>query len=109
MTSKEIGKILKTARTFGGHIIWPRWIGIPKRNGKPGYNFIKEFESINVCRGGEKEFYDRIDLTLFDLKEWYFKRKCELQFTYDKNMIWFNQFVDFRNFINFLDLTVLYI
>ena len=104
MTSREIGTFLQTTRTIGGHIVWPRWIGTPKKNGKIGYDFIEDFKSINVSRGGEKGFYDRIDLTLFDLKEWYLERKCKLQITYDKNKIWLEQFVDFKNFISFFKM-----
>jgi hypothetical protein len=104
MTSREIGTFLQTTRTIGGHIVWPRWIGTPNKNGQTGYEFIEDFKSINVSRGGEKGFYDRIDLTLFDLKEWYLERMCKLQFTYDKNKIWLEQFVDFKNFINFFKL-----
>ena len=104
MTAEHIGKFLETTRTFGGHIIWPRWIGIPKRKGEYGYEFISDFKSINILRGGEKGFYDRIDLTLFDLKEWYLEQTCKLKLTYDKNKIWLEQFVDFEGFVNFFKL-----
>lgn len=104
MKEKQIGEFLETTRTFGGHIIWPRWIGVPKRKGEYGYEFIRDFKSINIFRGGEKGFYDRIDLTLFDLKEWYLEQTCKLKLTYDKNKIWLEQFVDFEGFVNFFKL-----
>gem|GEM_PF-1105802 len=104
MTAGHIGKYLETTRTFGGHIIWPRWIGTPKQNGEFGYQFIGDFKSINIFRGGENGLYDRIDLSLFDLKEWYLGQTCKLKFAYDKNKIWLDQFVDFEGFINFFKL-----
>lgn len=57
--SKEtILNILNIGRTIGGHIVWPRGKG----------------ETVNQARGGDKTFYDRIDWTLFVLKEY-----CECQ------------------------------
>ena len=50
--------ILNVGRTIGGHIVWPRGKG----------------ETVNQARGGDKTFYDRIDWTLFVLKEY-----CECQ------------------------------
>jgi hypothetical protein len=104
MNNGEIATFLLTTRTFGGHILWPRWIGIPKKNGMSGFDFIdkkKPGSSVNTERGGEKGFYDRIDLTLFDLSEWYLGQVCKLKKTFDESKIWFNQFIDFRRFIDF--------
>lgn len=98
---EDIEDFLKVTRTFGGHIVWPRWIGVPK-DGE--LKCIDKFISINQSRGGEKGFYDRMDLFLFDLKEWYLEQKCKLQSAYDKNKIWLEQFVDFIGFIDFFNL-----
>lgn len=53
LSSKKILEILNKCRTIGGHIVWPRGNG----------------ETINQARSGEKGFYDRIDWTLFVIKQ----------------------------------------
>jgi len=52
----QIGEYLKKARTIGGHVIWPL-------NGTP--------RTINTARGGGNSVYDRIDLTLTELRNYY--------------------------------------
>lgn len=69
LCNDEIKSFLLKSRVFGGHIVWPRWIGIINSSGS--FDFVENFQTMNLSRGGEKGFYDRIDLTLFDLKEWY--------------------------------------
>ena len=102
MNIEEIESFLQISRTFGGHIVWPRWIGLPQSGGE--IEFVEGFISINTSRGGEKGFFDRIDLTLFDLKKWYLNQSCKLKKAYDKNKIWLEQFGDFNGFIDFFEL-----
>lgn len=90
---QEVGKYLKITRTFGGHIIWPRWV---KVNG----NYFNQL-SINEARGGEKSFYDRIDITLYDLKKWYNQEVCKLKDIYDKNKSWLLQLISFDGFVDY--------
>lgn len=52
MRDDEIGSYLKQARTIGGHMIWP-------------VHFVP---TINSVRGGHGGFYDRIDLTLYEIQ-----------------------------------------
>ena len=53
LSSNQIICILNKSRTIGGHIVWPRGKGT----------------TINQARSGEKAFYDRIDWTLFLIKQ----------------------------------------
>ncbi|MBU3135573.1 hypothetical protein KPL39_04755 [Clostridium gasigenes] len=100
---EEIGEYLKSTRTIGGHLIWPcksvhtgEWIFNKKTK-----QMEKEKKSINTARGGEKGFYDRIDLTLLDLKNWYECRPCKLKIFFDTNKEWLNIFKSFPGFIEF--------
>lgn len=52
----KIIDFLNVCRTIGGHIVWPRG---------------GEGETVNQARGGESSFYDRIDWTLFLVKQYY--------------------------------------
>jgi hypothetical protein len=89
---------ISITRKIGGHIFWPRWI-------KPCKGEFISGLSINCAKGGEKGFFDRIDLTLFDLQSWYAgNRSCKLKSVFDKNSIWLMLFVDFNKFINFFNL-----
>ena len=56
LQDNEIVKFLEISRTLGGHMLWPR----------SGYK-----PTVNQARGGKYGYYDRIDLTLFALKQWY--------------------------------------
>lgn len=53
MTQEQQINILNKCRTIGGHIVWPRGNGT----------------TINQARSGKKSFYDRIDWTLFLIKQ----------------------------------------
>ncbi len=52
MSDKEIGEMLLHARTIGGHMLWP----------------VHRIPTINTARGGKNGFYDRIDLTLYEIR-----------------------------------------
>ena len=52
MTDAEIGAMLLRARTIGGHMLWP----------------VHRVPTINTARGGRNGFYDRIDLTLQEIR-----------------------------------------
>ena len=53
LSSEIILEILNKCRTIGGHIVWPRGEGT----------------TINQARSGRKSLYDRIDWTLFLIKQ----------------------------------------
>lgn len=57
--------------------------------------------TVNTARGGKKGFYDRIDFTLFDLKQWYLDLPCKLQEAYENSKEWLLLFKDFKGFIDY--------
>ena len=67
VTSAELTNYLKISRTIGGHVVWPRIGNL----------------SINPCRGGSRGFYDRLDLTLLDLKNWFEGKPARLASAFD--------------------------
>lgn len=76
-----IGKYLEKARTIGGHMIWPL-------NGTS--------RTINTARGGGNSLYDRIDLTLAELRNyfvgdsfWFIKG---LRTVFEKEETWLSNF-----------------
>lgn len=96
----DIKEFLKISRILGGHIFFPRW---QISNNK------KQILSLNVARGAEfirknkrrPGFYDRFDMFLFDLKNWYDGNLSQLQEEFDSNEVWLKLFIDFRGFINY--------
>ncbi|MBR1530333.1 MAG: hypothetical protein IJ642_13700 [Oscillospiraceae bacterium] len=108
ISSSEIRNFLDITRKLGGHMFWPTQIKPPLDkliDGKDG--------TINTCRGGEKGFYDRIDLTLFYLKEWYLNHEKgggRLHNVFQKYAAWLKLFEDedkeksFQKFIDFFCL-----
>lgn len=58
MTNLEIGQYLKVARTIGGHILWP----------------VHRIPTLNTARAGAKSLYDRIDLTLYEIQQYYLNK-----------------------------------
>jgi hypothetical protein len=78
-----IGEYLKKARTIGGHMIWPL-------NGTR--------RTINTSRGGGNSLYDRIDLTLAELRNYFVGEECwfsqGLRSVYEKEVEWFANFQD---------------
>lgn len=88
ISNEDIGLYLKKTRTIGGHLIWP---------------VIKatKNKTINQARGGSSGFYDRIDLTLIDLKKYYYNEDCKLKDEFDASKDWFKLFGTFENFIDF--------
>jgi hypothetical protein len=94
---ENIKSFLKVTRSIGGHILWPRWIKVGNND------FVRT--SINNAKGGAKGFYDRIDLTLCDLKKWYEgKQQCKLESVFDENEFWFQLFKNFECFIKYFHL-----
>jgi glycosyltransferase involved in cell wall biosynthesis len=94
----EIGKFLKEAQTFAGHIVWTTRKYL---NG-----------TINTARGGEKGFCDRIDFTLFDLKKWYDWKNNILQNSEDIKLLeyfnvnedWLMKYRDFNGYVDYFVL-----
>ena len=94
ISDREIAFYLKKTRTIGGHMIWP-----VKRS-------EKNKKSINQARGGRSGLYDRIDLTLINLKRYYDMTEDDVENyklleEYKANADWFDLFETFRNFIDF--------
>lgn len=89
--NKELINMLKTSRTIGGHILFPK--------GK-GY-------TVNQARG--VTYCDRLDLTLWAIKQWYIDKNVssKIKNSLDRYSDWFSKFSDgsddngFNNFIKF--------
>ena len=101
VSQKVIKEYLKVSRTLGGHIFFPRW---QISNNK------ERIKSLNIARGGEfisnkrPGFYDRFDIFLYDLKNWYDDVPSQLKKEFDSNKKWLELFVDFKGFINYFSL-----
>lgn len=101
VSQANIKELLKISRTLGGHIFFPRW---QISNNKEG------IKSINMARGGEfisdsrPGFYDRFDMFLFDLKNWYAGIPSQLKAELDSNKIWLDLFGDFKGFVDYFSL-----
>lgn len=88
---------LSISRTIGGHILFPR-------GGK--------LETVNQARGGEKGYYDRFDLTLYAIKEWFVENKnTKIGYAIENYHEWFELFSGddnckngFENFVEFFKL-----
>lgn len=87
---------LGISRTIGGHMLFPRGKGVP---------------TVNTARGGEKGYYDRFDLTLYAIKEWFVGNKdTKIAYAIDNYSEWFELFFDnngkngFENFVEFFKL-----
>ena len=107
ISDKEIIEYLIVSRELGGHMLWPSTlINISRFNDKRDH--IQK--SINT--GRSYCFRERIDYTLFDIKNWYYgeyeKMHKYFKEILDGNRNWFNQFGDgeegYKNFINFFVL-----
>jgi hypothetical protein len=85
LSGYEAYNFVKEARSLGGHMVWPRCYG-----------------SINIAKG--REYYDRIDLTLFALKKWYKGEGVKIQAAFDNAKEWLELFGDFPTFIEFFHL-----
>ncbi|WEV60373.1 hypothetical protein OZX68_05465 [Streptococcaceae bacterium ESL0729] len=105
LSDLEIIDFLKTTRTLGGHMLFPRSIELPDRG------WISDI-TLNYSRGGDRKvgkrsgLFDRFDLTLLDLKNWYSDsgQRVHLFNTFYLYQLWFNEFVDFKHFAKFFAL-----
>lgn len=90
--AKRIGEFLLTSRTIGGHLFWPA-------------HKVDEMNTINQIRGGSPTF-DRIDITLAELKNFY-ESRYEGSFQYDEKLYgafkryqwFFEKFGTFPNYV----------
>lgn len=95
ITDAEIGEMLLRARTISRHMLWP----------------VHKIPTINTARGGRSGFYDRIDLTLQEIR--YMKtddlqsRNRAVRNAIEKEKAWFSLFMKasgLDGFKNFVDL-----
>lgn len=94
LADKEIVEYLKISRTIGGHMVFPRGQGT----------------TVNQARGGENSYYDRFDLTLFALKEWYSSNtNTKIGSVIEKYSSWFKLFESLRDFVEFFRLEEFFI
>lgn len=81
ISDQKIGEYLKRARIITGHVAWPL-------NGT--------CQTINTQRGGEKGVYDRIDLTLAELRNYFTGESCwfssRLRAVFEKESDWLDIF-----------------
>ncbi|OOR84970.1 DUF6994 family protein [Streptococcus pseudopneumoniae] len=97
---------LSISRTIGGHILFPRGGG--------------KSETVNTARGGKprikngiyKGYYDRFDLTLYAIKEWFAgNNNSKIDYAIENYREWFELFFDddnckngFEKFVEFFKL-----
>ena len=102
LNDDEILKHLRISRTIGGHILFP------KGKNKDRDKNIK-LQTVNQARGFR--YYDRFDLTLYAIKEWFVGNKdTKIAYAIENYHEWFELFFDnnrkngFENFIEFFKL-----
>ena len=97
LTDVDIICFLFISRTIGGHIVFPRGGLLP---------------TVNQARGGKRGYYDRFDLTLYALKQWFSNKKnSKINNAIENYGSWFELFIKdknskdgFKNFIEFFSL-----
>ena len=57
-----------------------------------------------MAKGGPSGYYDRIDLTLYALKQYYNNLDSKLENKMQENALWFQEFIDFPTYITFFKL-----
>lgn len=108
LNEEEIISFLIDSRTLGGHLVWPRGENehIIYRNKYGKQNPV----TVNTARGGEKGYFDRIDLTLYAIKQYYNEKEIVNSYMYQAMINyddWFDMFKGdnpFKNFIDFFKL-----
>ena len=101
LDDEKIKENLKISRTIGGHILFPR-----------GEKIDGKSVTVNLTRGGEKGYYDRFDLTLYAIKEWFVGNNDPIiGYAIELYRKWFKLFFDydnckngFENFVEFFKL-----
>lgn len=78
---------LRKSYTIGGSIIFPKWHG-----------------GMNQSRGCNHQIRDRWDLTLECIRRHYCGEESPLSETLDKDMEFYNLFVDFKGYVKFFHL-----
>lgn len=94
---KIIEEHLEFSGRIGGYILFPR-----------GGNLV----TVNQARGGYKGYYDRFDLTLYAIKEWFVgNNNSKIDYAIENYHEWFELFFDddnckngFENFAEFFKL-----
>lgn len=99
--SKDILEHLYQSRRLCGHIIFPTWYF---NFSEKSWELYPEGISVNMAKGGEKGYYDRIDYTLFAIREWYCNRNSKLFSVIEKNRDWFELFCTFEKFVEYFHL-----
>lgn len=97
---EDIGGYYIDSRTFGGHLLFPK----NPRNElyKVGVN---QGETINQARGSKNTFFDRIDLTLKAIQEYYNNDKTGVLYElFQRFHNWFDNFDDFNYYVDFFFL-----
>lgn len=111
LNKNEIISYLGISRTIGGHLVWPRGENDYIIYRYPPNKYGKEYPiTINTARGGKDGYFDRIDLTIYAIKQHYNGTTIDndymnqaLQNYYD----WFDIFKGdnpFESFIEFFKL-----
>lgn len=92
---------LYKSRTINGHIIFPTWYS---KLSERSWDIFPEGISINMAKGGESGYYDRIDYTVYAIKKWYSNQSSKLYEVIEKNKDWFGLFCDFEEYIKYFNL-----
>lgn len=97
----EIINHLLVSRMLGGHLIFPTWFSTFDEK---SWDLYPKGISINMAKGGPSGYYDRIDLTLYALKQYYNNLDSKLENKMQENALWFQEFIDFPTYITFFKL-----
>ena len=105
ISQAEILDHIAISRTLEGHLLFPTWYST--KDGTKSWSSNENTPiSINIARGGEDTYFDRIDYTLWALKQWYSSASEETKLSADinKNRLWFELFCSFDDFIKYFKL-----
>ena len=105
ISNREVGEYLRKTRVIGGHTLWPVQY---REDDRKSIILTGRGGTINTQRGGNKGFCDRIDCTLYDLKNYYaFINGHDTTYklgAFEKYKNWLLLFDNFESFIDFFNL-----
>ena len=102
---------MEISRTIGGYILFPRGKKDSKGKGLITVNQAKGGRPRQNRNGKYEGYYDRFDLTLYAIKEWFAgNHNSKIDYAIDNYREWFELFFDdngengFENFVEFFKL-----
>lgn len=104
ISQAEILDHIAISRTLEGHLLFPTWYSTKDGTSWNGNDKNDNKISINIARCSK--YFDRIDGTLWALKQWYSSasEETKLSAVIKKNRLWFELFCSFDEFIKYFKL-----